>query len=139
MAKLFQQVSYAGHNLLTWAAACANTSAANLLPDHGGYAGFPDEYTIMCATAIQQVWRHHRWLLTRPPAGYNASRYAHFANDSAVLAAIPMGRHVYRYSGKERVKSLPGWYAVGGAGGASGAGTACYLDQPVHQAVHMPR
>ena len=50
------------------------------------------------------------WLLSRPPANYNASDYAHFENDSAVLETIPLGLNVMRYSGKERVKSLPGWW-----------------------------
>lgn len=36
VAKLFQQVAYSGHNLLTWSAACGNTEAVNCLLDHGG-------------------------------------------------------------------------------------------------------
>ena len=36
------------------------------------------------------------WLLSRPPTNYNASRYDHFENDSAVLEAIPLGLNVMR-------------------------------------------
>ena len=50
------------------------------------------------------------WVLKRPPVGYDERDYLHFSNDSAVLEIIPMGFNTFRYSGKERVKSLPGWW-----------------------------
>ena len=36
------------------------------------------------------------WLLSKPPANYDVSRYSHFENDSAVLEVIPLGLDVMR-------------------------------------------
>jgi ankyrin repeat protein len=66
VANLLEKTSSDGHNALTWCCAAGNTDIASLLVRHGAPMEFCGFYVNLAASALQAVWRHHNWRVTRP-------------------------------------------------------------------------